>query len=47
MTTTNSTTGQKFLCVDHQSESEWSEPIYVDQGGLDPSSILKSLEFSL
>lgn len=37
MTTTNSTTGQNFYVWTTDIESEWSEPIYVDQGGIDPS----------
>ncbi|MBD7913348.1 glycoside hydrolase family 43 protein [Clostridium cibarium] len=37
MTTTNSSTGQNFYVVTEDIYGEWSEPIYVDQGGIDPS----------
>lgn len=37
MTTTNDTTRQNFYVWTDDIYSEWSEPIYVDQGGIDPS----------
>ncbi len=37
MTTTNSTTNQNFYVWTSDIYSEWSDPIYVDQGGIDPS----------
>lgn len=37
MTTTNDTTHQNFYVWTDDIYSEWSEPIYVDQGGIDPS----------
>ncbi|WP_379127381.1 glycoside hydrolase family 43 protein [Paenibacillus sp. sgz500958] len=36
MTTTNDTTHQNFYVWTDDIYSEWSEPIYVDQGGIDP-----------
>ena len=37
MVTTNNTTGQNFYVCTDDIYGEWSEPIYVDQGGIDPS----------
>lgn len=37
MTTTNDTTHQNFYVWTKDIHGEWSEPIYVDQGGIDPS----------
>lgn len=37
MTTTNDTTHQNFYIWTDDVYSEWSEPIFVDQGGIDPS----------
>jgi len=37
MTTTNDTTHQNFYVWTDDIYSEWSEPIYVEQGGIDPS----------
>lgn len=37
MTTTNDTTHQNFYVWTDDIYSEWSEPICVDQGGIDPS----------
>lgn len=37
MVTTNNTTQQNFYVYTDDIHSEWSEPIYVDQGGIDPS----------
>jgi xylan 1,4-beta-xylosidase len=37
MTTTNNTTSQNFYIWTDNIYKEWSEPIYVDQGGIDPS----------
>lgn len=37
MVTTNNTTGQNFYVFTDDIYGEWSEPIYVDQGGIDPS----------
>ncbi|RIX50269.1 glycoside hydrolase family 43 protein [Paenibacillus nanensis] len=36
MTTTNDTTRQNFFIWTDDIYGEWSEPIYVDQGGIDP-----------
>jgi len=36
MTTTNDTTHQNFYVWTDDIYGEWSEPIYVDQGGIDP-----------
>lgn len=36
MTTTNDTTHQNFYVWTDDIYSEWSEPIFVDQGGIDP-----------
>lgn len=36
MTTTNATTQQNFYIWTDDIYGEWSEPIYVDQGGIDP-----------
>lgn len=36
MTTTNDTTRQNFYVWTDDIYGEWSEPIYVDQGGIDP-----------
>jgi xylan 1,4-beta-xylosidase len=36
MTTTNATTQQNFYVWTDDIYGEWSEPIYVDQGGIDP-----------
>ena len=35
--TTNDTTNQNFYVYTDNIYGEWSEPIYVDQGGIDPS----------
>ena len=35
--TTNDTTSQNFYVYTDDIYGEWSEPIYVDQGGIDPS----------
>lgn len=37
MTTTNDTTHQNFYVWTDNIYGEWSEPIFVDQGGIDPS----------
>ncbi|MEK5028353.1 glycoside hydrolase family 43 protein [Paenibacillus sp. FSL M7-1046] len=37
MTTTNNSTGQNFYVWTDDIYGEWSEPIFVDQGGIDPS----------
>jgi xylan 1,4-beta-xylosidase len=37
MTTTNDTTHQNFYVWTEDIYGEWSEPIYIDQGGIDPS----------
>lgn len=37
MVTTNDTTHQNFYVYTDDIYSEWSDPIYVDQGGIDPS----------
>lgn len=37
MVTTNDTTHQNFYITTSDITGEWSEPIYVDQGGIDPS----------
>ena len=37
MVTTNDTTRQNFYVYTDDITGEWSEPIYVDQGGIDPS----------
>lgn len=37
MTTTNDTTHENFYVWTDDIYGEWSEPIYVDQGGIDPS----------
>ncbi|MEN8077621.1 glycoside hydrolase family 43 protein [Clostridioides difficile] len=37
MTTTNDTTHQNFYVWTDDIYGEWSEPIYVEQGGIDPS----------
>lgn len=37
MTTTNDTTHQNFYVWTDNIYSEWSEPIYINQGGIDPS----------
>lgn len=37
MVTTNDTTRQNFYVWTDDIYGEWSEPIYVDQGGIDPS----------
>ena len=37
MTTTNSTTQQNFYVWTDDIHGEWSEPIYIDQDGIDPS----------
>jgi xylan 1,4-beta-xylosidase len=37
MSTTNDTTHQNFYVWTNDIYAEWSEPIYVDQGGIDPS----------
>ncbi|GFP76333.1 glycoside hydrolase family 43 protein [Clostridium fungisolvens] len=37
MTTTNNTTNQNFYVYTDDIYGEWSEPIFVDQGGIDPS----------
>jgi len=37
MTTTNDTTHQNFYVWTDDIYGEWSEPIFVDQGGIDPS----------
>ena len=37
MTTTNSTTNQNFYIWTDDIYNEWSEPLYVNQGGIDPS----------
>ncbi|QMV44040.1 glycoside hydrolase family 43 protein [Cohnella cholangitidis] len=36
MTTTNDTTRQNFYVWTDDIYGEWSEPVYVDQGGIDP-----------
>ena len=36
MTTTNDTTRQNFYVWTDDIYDEWSEPVYVDQGGIDP-----------
>ncbi len=37
MVTTNDTTHQNFYVYTDDIRGEWSDPIYVDQGGIDPS----------
>jgi alpha-N-arabinofuranosidase len=37
MTTTNNTTNQNFYVWTDDIYGEWSDPIFVDQGGIDPS----------
>lgn len=37
MVTTNDTTHQNFYVYTDNIYSEWSDPVYVDQGGIDPS----------
>lgn len=37
MVTTNDTTHQNFYVYTDDIYGEWSEPVYVDQGGIDPS----------
>jgi alpha-N-arabinofuranosidase len=37
MTTTNTTTGKNFYVYTDDIHGEWSEPILVEQGGIDPS----------
>ncbi len=37
MVTTNDTTHQNFYVYTDDIHGEWSDPIYVDQGGIDPS----------
>jgi alpha-N-arabinofuranosidase len=37
MVTTNNSTGQNFYVYTDDIYGEWSEPIYVQQGGIDPS----------
>ncbi|MGN0666489.1 MAG: family 43 glycosylhydrolase [Huintestinicola sp.] len=37
MVTTNDTTHQNFYVFTDDIHGEWSDPIYVDQGGIDPS----------
>lgn len=37
MTTTNASTGQNFYVYTDDIYGEWSDPIYVNQGGIDPS----------
>lgn len=37
MTTTNDTTRQNFYVWTDEIYGDWSEPIFVDQGGIDPS----------
>lgn len=37
MTTTNDTTHQNFYVWTENIYGEWSEPVFVDQGGIDPS----------
>lgn len=37
MTTTNATTQQNFFVWTDDIYSEWSDPIFIDQGGIDPS----------
>lgn len=37
MVTTNDTTHQNFYVWTDDIHGEWSEPVYVDQGGIDPS----------
>jgi xylan 1,4-beta-xylosidase len=37
MTTTNNTTSQNFYVWTDNIYDKWSDPIYVDQGGIDPS----------
>ena len=37
MVTTNDTTHQNFYVYTDDIYGEWSDPIYVDQGGIDPS----------
>ena len=37
MTTTNNTTGQNFYVWTDDIHGEWSDPLYVEQDGIDPS----------
>ncbi len=37
MTTTNSTTQQNFIVYTDDIYGEWSEPVFIEQGGIDPS----------
>lgn len=39
---TNSTTGQHFIVYTDNVHSEWSDPIYVDQSGIDPSLLFEN-----
>lgn len=41
MVTTNDTTHQNFYVYTDNIYSEWSEPVYVDQGGIDPSFLFE------
>jgi len=37
MTTTNNSTNQHFIVYTDDIHGEWSDPIYIEQGGIDPS----------
>lgn len=41
MVTTNDTTHQNFYVYTDDIHGEWSDPIYVDQGGIDPSLLFE------
>lgn len=41
MVTTNDTTHQNFYVYTDDIRGEWSDPIYVDQGGIDPSLLFE------
>ncbi len=41
MVTTNDTTHQNFYVYTDDIYGEWSDPIYVDQGGIDPSLLFE------
>jgi alpha-N-arabinofuranosidase len=47
MTTTNNTTSQNFYVWTDNIYDEWSDPIYVDQGGIDPSLYFEDEEINL
>ena len=42
MVTTNDTTHQNFYVYTDDIYGEWSDPIYIDQGGIDPSLLFEN-----